>query len=294
VLIRRRAALRLATQLPLALVRRIWRAKLPDEWSAVLDTLFGRDRPLPVADSTPVDGTRATSLGDAVHRTACGTPSIDLGEAVALFAAFASEPAAVPGMQLVDVRPTPASTGKTRPDTTVGDEPLGIATTLHAHAAGAVLLHPFLGMLYDRLGLLAAPDRFHDVDAAARAVLLAHHMATGADEAPEPETVLFKLLCGLPLAEPVPRRITLSDEERMETASVLAGVIKHWRRLGHTTPAALRESFLMRPGLLRREERGWRLLVEQRGVDVLLNYLPWALSLVKTPFMSQALAVEWR
>jgi hypothetical protein len=162
------------------------------------------------------------------------------------------------------------------------------------HAAGAVLLHPFLATFFGRLGLLDAPGRFRNAEASARAVLLAHHLATGADDAPEPETVLFKILCGMEIAEPVPRRITLTDSERVEAGNLLEGVVTHWGRLGKTSPAGLRDGFLTRMGGLRRQAGLWRLTVERRGVDVLLDDLPWTLSRVKTPFMKSILTVDWR
>ena len=43
-----------------------------------------------------------------------------------------------------------------------------------------------------------------------------------------------------------------------------------------------------------REDEGWRLDVERRGVDVLLDRLPWALSRAQTPFMAAPLTVDWR
>ena len=169
-----------------------------------------------------------------------------------------------------------------------------LPASMAVHAAGAVLLHTFLGPFFDRLGLLAAPDRFRDRDAMVRAVLLTHHLATGADEAPEPETVLFKILCGMTLDDVVPRRIEIEAREREEALSLLGSVITYWHRLGQASPEGLREAFLLRPGLLQHQTGKWRLLVERRGVDVLLDHLPWALSWVKTPFMRRPLAVDWR
>ena len=168
------------------------------------------------------------------------------------------------------------------------------ASVRPVYAAGAVLLHPFLGAWLERLDLLAAPGRFRDRRAQGRAVVLVHHLATGAEEAPEPETTLFKLLCGIELSDPIPRRIELTDAERAETDALLASAITHWQRLGNTTAAGLREGFLTRPGRLQREGPHWRLSVEPRGIDVLLDGLPWTLSRVKTPFMQTLLTVDWR
>jgi hypothetical protein len=92
----------------------------------------------------------------------------------------------------------------------------------------------------------------------------------------------------------VPRRIDLTDAERSEAEALLRSVVTHWKRLGATSPAGLREGFLTRPGRLERQGETWRLRVERRGIDVLLDSLPWPLSRVQTPFMAAPLAVDWR
>jgi hypothetical protein len=247
-------------------------------------------------------------LVDTFQALAKGSALPDLGEVVALFTALDSRMAAAERKALAAASPA-ATTMARKPEArepiapeaepmpeTADEEPEApsLAALRPVHAAGAVLLHPFLGTFFTRVGLLAAPGKFHDPQACARAVLLAHHLATGAEDAPEPETVLFKLLCGMEIAEAVPRRIALTDTERTEAANLLEGVITHWGRLGKTSPAGLRDGFLTRIGSLRREAGLWRLTVERRGIDVLLDDLSWTISRVKTPFMKSILTVDWR
>ena len=38
----------------------------------------------------------------------------------------------------------------------------------------------------------------------------------------------------------------------------------------------------------------WTLQVETRAVDVLLDQLPWGLSMIRTPWMHAMLNVDWR
>ncbi|MGE0665172.1 MAG: contractile injection system tape measure protein [Sphingomonadales bacterium] len=305
VLIRRRAAERLARQLPAALVRRLLRALLPNDVAAAL-TMFGPDVPAR-ADAPPPEAL-VPRLAALFHSLAAGSPTPELGEAVALYASLDNRvspdlPAGFAPVQAAkfraayepDTRETESSA--VPPQQATGDEPVEPSPTgmpRPVHAAGAVLLHPFLSTLFDRVGLLAGPGRFRDAAAQARAVLLVHHLATGAEDAPEPETILFKLLCGMAIAEPVPHRIALTEAERTEAAALLDGVIAHWGRLGKTTPAGLRDGFLSRMGTLRRNGGGWTLSVERKGIDILLDDLPWTLSRVKTPFMRQLMAVDWR
>jgi hypothetical protein len=51
---------------------------------------------------------------------------------------------------------------------------------------------------------------------------------------------------------------------------------------------------LLRPGkLIRKEDGDWLLQVESRTFDVLLEHLPWGISMIKLPWMKKMLWVEW-
>jgi hypothetical protein len=156
--------------------------------------------------------------------------------------------------------------------------------------AGLVLLHPFLPAILERLGMARAgrlilPDR---------ALALLHGLATGQTCAPEYALVLPKLLCGLPLDEPVGAPVTLTENEIAEAGNLLGAVIGHWAALGETSPDALRGTFLMRPGKLSRRGDDDLLQVEQQSFDVLLDRLPWGIGMVQLPWMARMLWVEWR
>lgn len=173
-------------------------------------------------------------------------------------------------------------------------EGAAVAETLPLEAAGLVILHPFIVPLFAACELLSEEGEFRGEKERARAVLLLHFSVTGEAEVPEPELALAKLLCGIEIAESVPRQLEPTALERSECDAMLASAIRHWGALGESSSEALRETFLKRPGQLRKKGEDWRLAVEQRGVDVLLDRLPWAISLVKTRFMARPLRVEWR
>lgn len=309
VLIHRRAAERLVRQLPAALVRRLFRALLPEALDAPLAAAYGRDGAGEAASVEPFLDRLVPALTEAIHQLARDTGTPDAGDLLALFIALDGRASHVPAWLPAGTAPSPeteaskpepepeppASDERPEPTRPEPDEPGDKAQSSPRpiYAAGAVLLHPFFGALFERIGLLGAPGRFSDRSARVRSVLLAHHLATGAEEAPEPETMLFKLLCGMEFSEPVPRRVDLTDAERSEADALLTSVIDHWGRLGNSSPAGLREGFLTRPGRLERQGALWRLTVEPRGIDVLLDGLPWTLSRVKTPFMREPLAVDW-
>lgn len=157
--------------------------------------------------------------------------------------------------------------------------------------AGLVLLHPFLPRFFEGLGLvehgqLRQPER---------ALCLLHFLATGQLTAPEHALTLPKLLCAVPLAQPVATALALTAAEIDEAQGLLQAVIRHWTALRSTAPDALRGTFLARAGKLtpRPDSADWLLQVEPMSYDILLGQLPWGISMLQLPWMPQLLRVEW-
>ena len=165
-------------------------------------------------------------------------------------------------------------------------------TEFYIKEAGMVLLHPFLSTFYQTCGLLEE-KKFKDEAARQRAVLLLQYLATGETELPEYKLLLPKLLCDMPLELPVEKHLDLSELEANEGENMLKAVIKHWGALGNSSPGALQEGFLLRDGKLSKRPNGWYLQVEQKSIDILLDRLPWNLSMIKLPWMKDLLKVEW-
>ena len=160
--------------------------------------------------------------------------------------------------------------------------------------AGLVLAGAYLQRLFTLLNL-ADNEAFTSPEAADRAVHLLQYLATGGTGTPEPLLVLNKVLCGLPIGAPVLREFEITPQESQAIDGLLQAMITHWKIIGQTSIAGLRESFLQREGRLRLDaEDGWQLQVEPRSYDMLLDQLPWGYSLQKLPWMKEALHVEWR
>ncbi|MGR9045185.1 MAG: contractile injection system tape measure protein [Gammaproteobacteria bacterium] len=156
--------------------------------------------------------------------------------------------------------------------------------------AGLILLHPFLPQLFQTLAV-ADHERLLKPE---RALMLLHYLTTGQTAAPEYELVLPKLLCNIPLATPVESLKELHADERQEADALLDAVVRHWAALGEASRDSLRGTFLLRPGKVSmRKDGDWLLQVESRSFDILLNRLPWGISMLKLPWMQQLLWVEW-
>ena len=133
-----------------------------------------------------------------------------------------------------------------------------------------------------------------DWQAFERALCLLHFLATGQSVAPEYELVLPKILCDMPLPTPVDCCIELSDAEKEEATALLEAVIRHWEVLRNTSPDGLRGTFLIRSGKVSlRDDGDWLLQVETKSFDMLMDALPWGISIVKLPWMRRTLWVEW-
>ena len=159
--------------------------------------------------------------------------------------------------------------------------------------AGVVIVGPYLPRLFSMLGL-TNKESFTSLSCAHRAVHLIQYIVTGATVSPEPMLVLNKILCGLPIAAPVPLDIDLRAQEHTAIEEMLAAIIAHWKAIGRTSIAGLRESFLQREGRIASSEEAWRLRVESKCFDMLLDRLPWGYAMVKYPWMKRVLHVDWR
>lgn len=158
--------------------------------------------------------------------------------------------------------------------------------------AGLVLLHPYLPHLFAHAGIFA--DGAIAERELPRAAALLHFLATAHDEPLELELGLVKVLLGLAPHDTLSvGGGLLGPGDVQEAETLLAAAIEHWAALGRTSVGGLRRSFLRRPGLLRRAEEGWTLHVESTAFDVLLDRLPWGISVVRLPWMRDTIYTEW-
>lgn len=172
------------------------------------------------------------------------------------------------------------------------------SSTLWAHEshvlnAGMVIVAPYVQRLFGLLELVQN-GAFVDEAAAQRAVHLLQYIVTGETRTPEFQLTLNKLLCGIHGGIPIVTGIDISAHEEEVIQQMLHGVIGHWQVLGSTSIQGLRETFLQRQGNLYFEEDSWRLKIVPGSFDMLLDQLPWSFAMIKFPWMSEPLHVNWR
>ncbi len=171
-------------------------------------------------------------------------------------------------------------------------DPFSASEEIYIDNAGLVLLWPYLGRFFEKVGLVEE-NRFMNPEAAARGGLLLQYLADGSTEIPEHVLPLNKIMCGLDIDEPVEAILEISDREQEECENLLSAVIKNWGMLKNTTPDGLRRAFLQRGGVLKVREGSWLVQVEKMMHDVLLDRLPWSISVVRLPWMDGVLFVDW-
>src|SRR5665811_209475 len=105
-------------------------------------------------------------------------------------------------------------------------------------------------------------SQFKSQSDAFKAIHLLQFIATGNETAPETDLPLNKVLCGLDVTEPVPGSVPLSKEEKEECIYLIKTVLERWEALKTTNPAALRETYFQREGILKQAGQSWNLTIE--------------------------------
>jgi hypothetical protein len=165
--------------------------------------------------------------------------------------------------------------------------------TYYISNAGLVIAYPFIETLLQRVGLIDVQVPFA-VDSQRKASVMLQQLVTESPVTEEAEITLNKILCGLqPESFVDPTLFAYTATAKQECEAVLHAIIEHWNVLRNTSIDGLRETFLQRAGKIRLMHGKWMLQVDSHGTDVLLSSLPWSIGVIKLPWMSNMLYVEW-
>jgi Contractile injection system tape measure protein len=170
------------------------------------------------------------------------------------------------------------------------DEP-GVEKLL-VKGAGIILLAPFLNPFFTKLQLLEA-NQWVSRQAQVKAVYLLKYLGNGPQFYQEYQLVLEKLLCGIPIHQPLEPAPEFTQAETDEAEELLHSVLEHWQRLKNTSVNGLRESFFKRDGIVTPKESNWQLQVERKTMDVLLDSIPWGFSTISLPWNEYIIFTEW-
>jgi hypothetical protein len=171
-------------------------------------------------------------------------------------------------------------------------EKLVLDETIPVSNAGLVLAAPFLPYFFKGLGLVEN-KQFVSPEAQNRGVLLLQALLDDSFSYEESDLVLNKIICGIDPSEPIEVRFVPSELEREEIKNLLNAMVSQWSALKSTSGESMAKGFFSREGSLKRTGRGYQLTVPRLSIDILLNRLPWAISIIKLSWMNETLFTEW-
>jgi len=167
-----------------------------------------------------------------------------------------------------------------------------IKDQIYVQNAGLVLINRYIPMLFERLGLIDENKKFSN-DGQLNAVQYLQFVATGLMQTPEPTLTLNKILCGIPLNEPIKDEIILANQEIELIEQLLTAMIGYWSAIGSSSIDGFRGNWLIRDGLLIEHADKWELTIEKRAYDLLIHQSPFTFSIIKYPWMKKPLYVQW-
>jgi hypothetical protein len=165
-------------------------------------------------------------------------------------------------------------------------------TAIYIENSGIVILSVFLPHLFNMFNLIEN-KKFKDMEAACRAAYMIHFIATGRTEPMEHELVLSKIICNIPLGQPINAVISLTEEELEGCKQLMKAAIGRWEKVKSSSIEGFRNSFIAREGKLLKTSKGWSLAVEQKPFDLLLKTLPWGMTMVRFSWMDEGIYVDW-
>ncbi|MCF0039781.1 contractile injection system tape measure protein [Dyadobacter fanqingshengii] len=169
---------------------------------------------------------------------------------------------------------------------------IGFDETFPISNAGLVLAAPYLPFFFKGLGLVE-DKQFVSIESQNRAALLIQAFLDDSFSYEESDLLLNKILCGLAPTEPISVTFSPTQTEREEIANLLDAMAGRWTAVKGTSGSSMARSFFPREGSLKRTGKGYNLAIPRISIDILLNKLPWTISMIKLPWMNELLFTEW-
>lgn len=158
--------------------------------------------------------------------------------------------------------------------------------------AGLVIVNSYIAILIERLGL-TKDRKFINAESQLQAAHYLQYIVTGQEHTEESFLPLNKILCGIPLVQPVMEGISISAENKQLIEGLIKAIIGHWQAIGSSSIDGFRGNWLVRDGLLTKREERWELTVDKRPYDLLIHKSPFSFSIIKHPWMDNPLHVNW-
>lgn len=174
-------------------------------------------------------------------------------------------------------------------------EPMSDPKIFFIDNAGLCLLSAWFLRLLSMLDYLnEARKDIKDTKSRIRAIFLLQYLTCQEEkEYRETELVFNRLLVGLPMHIPLPKRLELTAEEKQIADSLLSAVKAYWPKMNGTSMKGFLQSFVTRTGRLEEQDEKWVLTVDDRTYDILLDSVPWGFRQIRLPWMKKYIQVKW-
>ncbi|WP_281233226.1 contractile injection system tape measure protein [Flavobacterium gelatinilyticum] len=156
--------------------------------------------------------------------------------------------------------------------------------------AGLIILHPFLKEMLKKCKVMNENNTLSDKELAAH---ILHYAATQKESDYEYTMLFEKFLCGIPLQETIRRDIQVNEYQKLQVEEMLKSAVQHWKALKNTSTGVLRTEFLQREGKFDWSETNPKLSIERKTQDLLLEKIPWNISVVKIPWIEKLIYTQW-
>lgn len=174
-------------------------------------------------------------------------------------------------------------------------EPMSDPKIFFIDNAGLCLLSAWFLRLLSMLDYLnEARKDIKDTKSRIRAIFLLQYLTYQEEkEYRETELVFNRLLVGLPMHIPLPKRLELTAEEKQIADSLLSAVKAHWPKMNGTSMKGFLQSFVTRTGRLEEQDETWVLTVDDKAFDILLDSVPWGFRQIRLPWLKKYIQVKW-
>ncbi|HNW98471.1 MAG TPA: contractile injection system tape measure protein [Bacteroidales bacterium] len=160
--------------------------------------------------------------------------------------------------------------------------------------AGLVILNPMIKNLFDALGFIDSGGKFKSENLRQRSVHILQSITGLPGKHYEHLLPLNKIICGMNMLTPVDPIFRIKKQERDEINDMIKAVLEYWSALKSTSVKGLQESFIQRKGTIEKSDKDWILRVENTGIDLLLDELPWSINILNYPWNDYIIHVEWK
>jgi hypothetical protein len=161
-----------------------------------------------------------------------------------------------------------------------------------ASNAGLIILWPYLTRLFKKFDLIG-DGLFRGEEEQIRAMFMLNYLAGNGSETSEEVMLVPKILCGADLDMPLAAEHVLPDKTKQECRVLLQSVIENWSAIGATSVRGLQETFLRREALIKQKNDSWVFSFERKGTDVLIDRLPYGISLILFKWINYNIHVLW-